>query len=368
MCIDIQAGVAQRAGVGRYTQSLVRALAPLAGADELRLFYFDFRRQGEPLSVPGARLHPVRWCPGRLAQLAWKHLNWPPFDALAGPADVYHFPNFIIPPLRRGRTVVTIHDMSFERFPDMAEERNLRYLRSRIHRTAARADVILTDSQFSAREIVELLRVPRERVVAVPLGVAEHFRPASDEEIAAWRTHSGLRRPYLLLVSTLEPRKNIPLLVEVFERLEDFDGELVLAGALGWKTDAILQRIRHSPRVERIRLLNYVEDRWLPALYSAASAFVFPSFYEGFGLPPLEAMACGTPVVCAPAGSLPEILGDAPLWVSGYDPDAWTESVRRVLREESLRAELRERGRRQAARFRWEETARQTWSVYRSLA
>lgn len=367
VCVDIQAGVAQRAGVGRYTKSLVEHLGPLAGPDELALFYFDFKRLGDPFPVSGAARRVVRWCPGLLAQQAWKRLGWPPFNWFAGPADVYHFPNFIIPPLTRGKAVVTIHDVSFLRFPETTEKRNLSYLSARIHHTTQRAEVILTDSAFSAREICELLGVPESRIVPIHLGVSEHLRPVSGEALATQRRQLGLERPYLLMVGTLEPRKNADFLIEIFERMAGFDGDLVLAGALGWKYKPILERMRRSPRAARIRHLRYVGESLLPALYSGAELFVFPSRYEGFGFTPLEAMACGTPVLAAPVGSLPEVLGDAAEFVPGYQADEWADRVTRLMGDAERRSLLRRRGFQQARRFDWRETARKTWAVYRSL-
>ena len=367
ICIDIQAAVSQRAGVGRYTQQLVEHLGPLAGDDGLALFYFDFRRQGLPFAVPAADPRAVRWCPGRLIQQAWKRLHWPPFDWFAGPADVYHFPNFAIPPLTRGKRVVTIHDMSFLRFPEFAEPRNLRYLSRVIHRTAREADAIITDSAFSASEIRALLGVAPDRIHAIHLGVDPRCAPAAPAAVAALRGRLGLERPYLLTVGTVEPRKNLPLLIEAFERMAAFDGDLVMAGMPGWKYAPILERMRTSARAARIRYLQYVPDDALPALYTGAEIFLLASHYEGFGLPPLEAMACGTPVVSSTGGSLPEVLGDAAVLIDGCDAAHWAQSIGRVLADAGQRRDLSARGRRQAARYGWQETARKTWEVYRSV-
>ncbi len=368
VCLDIQPAIAQRAGVGRYVQALAEHLPAFAGHDEVVLFWFDFRRRGRAPVVSGARMRPCRWLPGRAAQQAWKRLGVPPFDWLAGHADLYHFLNFIRPPLRRGRAVVTIHDLSFIRFPEAAEPKNLAYLRARIGETVRRADAILADSETIAAEIVEEFRAPAERVAAVPLGIDEHFAPPPTETLAAARSRFGLDRPYLLMVGTVEPRKNIPFLVEVFERLEEFDGELVLVGRPGWRTDAIYARIASSPRAARIRQITDADDADLPSLYAGASAFVFPSLYEGFGFTPLEAMACGAPVVSSPHGALREVLGEAAEIVEEFDADLWAAHVRAVLLDSARRAARIRAGRARAARFRWEDTARQTWEVYRRVA
>lgn len=367
VCVDIQAAIAQRAGVGRYTKSLVEHLAPLAGDDELHLFYFDFRRRGTPFPIGHARQRAVRWIPGRVVQKAWKTVGWPPFDWFAGRADLYHFPNFVRPPLTQGGSVVTVHDVSFLRYPEHAEQRNLRYLNAQIRLTVERADAVIADSAFSAAEIRELLNVPADRVFGVPLAAPFGMTRPSPEEIVAAQEHLGLGRPYLLMVGTLEPRKNIAFLVAVFEALTEFDGDLVLAGQRGWKYEHILERIRHSPRSKRIRHLDYVRDDLLPALYAGASAFVFPSVYEGFGLPPLEAMACGTPVVSSRGGSLPEILGDGAEYVEEFEVDAWAAVIRGLLRDGARRGALVARGTARARGFSWNETARRTWAIYRAV-
>lgn len=367
VCVDIQAAIAQRAGVGRYTKALVEHLGPLAGSDELRLFYFDFMRRGTPFAVPGAVETASRWCPGRFVQQAWKKFDWPPFDWFAGRADVYHFPNFIRPPLSRGKSVVTIHDLAFMRLPQTIETRNLAFLSSQIRQTVERADAIIAVSEFTAREIVELLGVPPERIVTIYQGLTENVRRPDSAAIAAMRDQLGLARPYLLTVGTLEPRKNIPFLVDVFETLGDFDGELVLAGMTGWKYEPILEWIRKSPRATQIRHLSYVPEPLLPALYAGAELFAFPSLYEGFGFPPLEAMACGTPVVASAAASLPEVLGDAAVCVNDFNEQTWADVIHKTLTDSALRSRLRERGLAQAQKYTWAESARRTWEVYRNL-
>lgn len=368
VCIDVQSAVVQRAGVGRYTQQLVTHLGALAGDDHLTLFSFDFKRRGLPLSVPGATETAVHWIPGRAVQWGWKRLNWPPFDRLAGSADLYHFPNFVRPPLRRGKSVVTIHDMSFVRYPRFAEDGNLRFLNARIQDTARRADAIITDSSFSAGEIRDLLPVAGDRVFPIPLGIGDDFAAPPVERVRAVRERLGLGRPYLLTVGTLEPRKNVAFLVDVFERLDAFDGDFVIAGMRGWKCEATLDRLKTSSRADRIRYLDYVPGADLPALYAGAELFVIASHYEGFGFPPLEAMACGVPVVSSNGGSLGEILGDAAVVLDAFDRDDWIARIGRVLTDVDWRNRLVAAGRDRAAGFTWNETARRTWEVYRKVA
>jgi glycosyltransferase involved in cell wall biosynthesis len=367
VCIDVQSAIAQRAGVGRYTRELVENLGAMAGEDELRLFYFDFMRKGMPFSAPNATHGSVRWCPGRLAQAAWKTISWPPFDFFAGNADVYHFPNFILPPLSQGKSVVTIHDLSFMRFPQFAEEKNLRYLKAKIRDTVNRADAIITDSKFGASEIESLLKTDPSKIHPIHLGISGDFKPIPREVVKATLAGFGIDRPYILSIGTIEPRKNIPFLVEVFEKLSSFDGYLVLAGMPGWKFEPILKRIAASPCASRIKHLSYVADSDLPALYSGAQVLALTSLYEGFGFPPLEAMACGTPVVSSPCGSLGEVLGGAAQVVEQFEPDLWAVQISKTLSDSELRRRLTADGTKRAAGFTWRETARKTWDVYRKL-
>jgi glycosyltransferase involved in cell wall biosynthesis len=366
--MDIQPAVAQRAGVGRYVKCLAERLGAHAGEDQLRLYYFDFRRRGLDFSCDGAELHAVRWVPGAFVQQSWKRLSWPPVDWIAGPSDLYHFTNFIRPPLRRGRSIVTIYDVSFLRFPEAAEPANLAYLEARIQETVNRSDAILTISTCSKEEISKDLGVGRDRIFIVPPGLSPTLRPPDAQAIEAARKACGLDAPYLLFVATLEPRKNISFLVDVFDALESFDGDLVLAGKPGWKVEPILDHIEASNRRTRIRRLDFVDDAHLPGLYGGASCFVFPSLHEGFGFPPLEAMACGAPVVASNRGALPETLGDAAVILDSFERDAWVERIGHLLADETERARRRELGFTQAGRFNWDKAARATWDIYRTVA
>ena len=369
ICVDIQSAVSQRAGVGRYTRNLVEHLAPLmAPTDDLNLFYFDFHRRGLDFPCPGAHLKPVRWFPGKYAQQAWKRLHWPPFDWFSGKADLYHFPNFTIPPVTQGKKIVTIHDMSFLRYPEFSEKKNLDYLSAFIPDTVRRADAIITISEFSRGEIIDLLGLDPARVFATPLGVTPGCVRPPAPDIARTRRHLKLDRPYILTVGTLEPRKNIPFLIEVFEHLEGFDGELVIAGMKGWKVDPILDRMNSSPLRDRIRYLEYVPDGDLFSLYAGAELFIMTSFYEGFGLTPLEAMACGAPVVSSMGGSLPEMLkGKAAVLIPGFEATTWAATITALLNDPDQRQELARQAPAHAARFSWQDTALKTLDVYRKV-
>ncbi|MFH0907466.1 MAG: glycosyltransferase family 1 protein [bacterium] len=368
VCIDIQSAIAQRAGVGRYTKMLVEHLGSLRGTDEISLFYFDFKRQGIPFHVSGVSQRAVRWVPGRFVQKAWKTIGWPPFDAFSGPADVFHFPNFIRPPLARGKSVVTIHDVAFLRYPETIEAANYRYLTSQIRQTVDRADAIITVSQFTADEVAELLGVPAQKLFPITSGLDQSFQRPGQDALTLMRRELDIERPYLLTVGTLEPRKNIGFLLDVFEKLDGFDGDLVIAGMRGWKYEPLLERMRNSPKAARIKYVEYVDEQLLPALYAGASLFVLPSLYEGFGFTPLEAMQNETPVISSAAGSLPEVLGNnTAVIVKEPTVDAWTSAIQSLLTDTARRQACIRQGLRHVRQFTWAETALKTWDVYRRI-
>jgi glycosyltransferase involved in cell wall biosynthesis len=364
--MDIQAAVSQGAGIGRYVRLLAEHLVKAAGADDLDFFYFDFMRRG--LSTPLANARGVRWCPGRVVQACWKTIDWPPFDWFAGPADLYHFPNFIMPPLSRGKCVVSIHDASFLRFPEFTERGNLAYLRSAIKSTVRRADAIITISHFSASELGYFFPEARPKINVIYPGVAEHILHSTAQAGAGLRHALGLRRKYLLTVGTLEPRKNIELLIRLFEAMKEFQGELVIVGRRGWKYSSTIDRMRSSSRAHDIRLLENINDRELAAIYAGAELFLFPSHYEGFGFPPLEAMVCGTPVISSTGGSLKEALGEGALLIDSFDVLRWTRAAEMLINDKQVRQMFIEKGQHQVAKYSWTETARQTMALYRKIA
>ena len=368
--IDYQPAVSQRAGIGRYTRLLARHLpAFLSQEDRLRLFYFDFTRRAEaPEPAPNAKARPWRLLPGAIVQQLWKRGLPPRFDLIAGRADIHHFCNFIIPPISpKAKTVVTICDMSFMRYPECAEARNLAYMKARIGATIERADAIITISKFSAREIVEFFPAAKGKVFPIYLGVDQSLASPGRDKIIEARKRLGLERPYILTVGTIEPRKNLPFLVDAFDNMKNNDADLVIVGRPGWSYEPILEKFRTAKKAAHIHHLATIDDADLSAIYAGAELYATTSLYEGFGFTPLEAMLCGTPVISSAGGSLEEVLSNSAFVLRRFDLDIWSRSLDGLLSDKRIRGDLRRQGFSRARKFRWEETARQTAEVYRKV-
>jgi len=376
--IDYTPAVHQGAGIGRYTRGLVDALTHLDSRNQYTLLV---------LGRSGARFVPhalpanfkLRYVPlsDRWATVLWHRLALPlPVDLFTGRADLFHGPSFTLPPSFTP-SLLTVHDLSFLRYPQGAHPALLAWLSRAVPRGLRRARHVLADSESTRADLIELMGIPAGRITVIGAGVEERFRPVTDAmTLADVRTRYHLPDRFILGVSTLEPRKNFTGLIAAFGQLVTASGwsssvadlHLVIAGGKGWLYDDIFAAAAASPARDRIHFAGFVADEDLPALYTLAELFAFPSHYEGFGIPVLEAMACGTPVVCADNSSLPEVAGDAALLVEAADADALSGAMHELLMDVALRQTLIERGLKQAKRFTWEGAARRLLAVYQSVA
>ncbi len=358
--IDARLTHYSQAGISRYIQRLVRELPPLAPQWDWRIL--QSRKDGRTL-LPGRRVNAWTPCHHRLERWALAA------ELLPQRLDLLHSPDFIPPAFGAGRVVITVHDLNFIHFPQFLTADSLRYYAGQIEWAVRRAEHILADSHHTRNDLLALLNVPPDKVTTVYLAADEAFRPVEDFQPVLARY--GLSAGYILFVGTLEPRKNIPTLLAAYRQLLDrraIDVRLVLVGQPGWLAAGIFEVLERLDLEPHVRILDDVFDlETLVRLYNGAGVLVTPSFYEGFGLPALEAMACGTPVIVSDRGSLPEIVGDAGLLVDPEDPAGLAAATQRVLDDDALRAELIERGLRQAGRFSWAETARQTLRIYRAV-
>jgi glycosyltransferase involved in cell wall biosynthesis len=371
VAIDLHPALMTRAGIGQYTYSLAKRLPILSPSDEF--VGLSFGRGGSDLGelkAPNFHVRRIGCVPRRAMNLLWKKIDWPPADAFTGPIDLFHFPGFVARPLRAARAVVTIHDLAFRRMPELSERKNAAFLSRHVPRTLDRAALVLVDSKFTASELSELYGYPENKTRVIPLGVEEGFYPRPAAESDQLCRRYVLPKKFILCVSTTEPRKNIGTLLKAYGLLREGGGEvpdLVLVGGEGWrgedeKIERTIDKLKLKGAVKR---LGYVGREAMPAIYSSALLFVFPSLYEGFGLPPLEAMACGLPVISSNAPSLPEVVGDAALLVPPRDAECMADAIRKLIDDAALRQELTGKGLDRAKRFTWTETARLTLDAYR---
>ncbi len=377
IAIEYSAAVNQRAGIGRLVRNQVAALAEIDRENAYVLLYARPNAGVDPPQFPLASNFSRRevGVRERWLTIAWHRAHLPlPADWLTGPVDLYHSPDFVLPPLRKARGILTVHDLAFLLRPDCADGKLSAYLEDVVPRSVRRADFVIADSENTRNDVVVLLGVPPERIEVVPGGVEDRFHPVADPASLA-RARSLLRVgdvPFILAVGVLEPRKNLNRLMDAFAILKSGgklpDHKLVLAGSRGWLVDGILRHHDESPVRDDILLPGFVPDDLLPAAYSAADVLAFPSLYEGFGLPILEAMACGTPVVSSRTSCLPEVAEGAALLADPENTDALAVALELALTDDALRADLRAKGLERAADYTWEKAARKLLNVYCRVA
>lgn len=365
VAFDLSPYANRKAGLGRYSAELGRALTEL-GQPELFVFAAAPRGASLPSWATGRPSRRVevgmrRW---RL-QVLLAHLAGWGYDAYLDGADLFHATEHLLLPLRRTPSILTVHDLIFRLFPQYHLPLNRLFLGLAMPLFVRRASHILTVSEASRADLLRCYRVPPEKVTVVPEGVSPHYRPVPDGlERRAVLERYGIRAPYVLTVGVIEPRKNLPTLLAAFDELrrQGLRHQLVVVGPRGWLDEPIVRQAQ--ARTPHVHLTGYVAEADLPAVYSGAEVLAYPSLYEGVGLPALEAMACGTPVVASNASALPEVVGDAGLLVSPMDIEAWVEALGRVLEDGDLRRELGENGRARAAGYTWEAAALATAAVY----
>ncbi len=353
--IDASPMFASRAGIGQYVAGLVQYLPSVEPDNEY--FLYTSERVGERIGLAkGANVRLVtvpKWAVGWRA--TWDRI------------DVYHGTNYRL--LGRGRRgdVLTVPDLAAERFPSLVKRGRAS---PKTRRTARRATAIIALSESTARDLMDLYGISRKKISVIHIGVAEIFAPAPMQEARARvRQQCGIDGPFILFAGTIEPRKNLPALIRAYASLPRIRGDfaLVLAGEWGWGKSEVDRTVKEVGIEGRILLTGHVALEDLRWLYCAADLFVYPSLYEGFGLPPLEAMACGTPVITSNCSSLPEVVGDAAILADPREVEELASTITRVLEDRELRHTMRERGIAQAKRFSWETCARETLRVYAAV-
>ena len=379
-------------GIGRYTQALVRGLE--TQGHHVDLFYGGHWADAADEAQTRVPLAGSRWTPKRIANGVKLRLEIAARRTLKAvlpnPRDfsrklqqrqftrglptpkphLYHEPNYLAWQFD-GPTVISAHDISWIRYPQAHPGERLHVMDTYFPESLARADAVLVGAQFVRDELIEHFNVAPERLHVTPYGVSESFRPCTPQELAQWLpAHQLTERGYFLAVGTLEPRKNLITVIRAHARLAPSVRDrypLVLVGTRGWLNEELDAEIARAAEGGRIRWLGYVEEAALPALTAGALATVYPSLYEGFGFPPLESMACGTPVLASDRASIPEVVGDAGLLCEALDVDAFSAGMTRLIEDHAWRNDLAVRGLARAKTFTWAATAAATEQVYRKV-
>jgi len=372
--LEITAAVQQGGGIGRYVREMLCALSNIDQSNQYSLFYASNNKSNHAmLDLPDN--FRVRHLPMNDIWLAriWQRIRLPlPVELITGFIDIYHSPDFTLPPTLSGiPTLLTVHDLSFLRDPESAAPRLRGYLEVAVKRSVRLATHILADSQSTKDDLIELYLTPEDKITVLYAGVSSAFRPILDSsQLMKVRKRYNLGdQPFVLSVGTLQPRKNHIALIKAFElALRDSDYNLVLAGGQGWSYEEVHDLVRLRGLQHRVLFAGFVADEDLSALYSSADVMAFPSLYEGFGLPVLEAMACGVPVLASNVSCLPEVAGAAALFVDPRDVEAMSAAMLKLLSNVDLRETLRKKGFERVEQFSWQSSAVNLLRVYKNLA
>jgi glycosyltransferase involved in cell wall biosynthesis len=366
--IDVRCAYGKKTGVGYYTYHLLKALFRLDADNRYRLFFNSLKErpeaifQGENLSL----VQPPFRLPNRVLHFFWRYLHFPAIERFIGPVEVFHSPNYQLIPTKSAATVITVYDLAFLKFPEVTMlTAKLHYAR-KIFDYVQGADLVIAISENTKNDLLELTRITEEKIVVVPGACDEKFRQINDpcrlEEV---EKKYGIQKDYILFVGTIEPRKNLARLLRAYHRIKDkVDAQLLLVGPKGWRDKEIYQTYDRLHLSEMVKFLGYVSEEDLPYLYNGALFFVYPSIYEGFGLPPLEAISCGCPVIASRVSSLPEVLGEAALYVDPQDENEIAGGILHLYEDAQQRKRLSGLGLAQAKKFSWEKSAKMTLAVY----
>src|SRR5690349_23146415 len=367
--LDGQPLTKPRTGVGHYTFELARALAILRPEDSFELVTPDtipatIARDSE--TIPNLRLVSVK---ANLLMRRWSSIGLPRYMRRAR-LDLFHGTNYQLPLMNAKRNVLTVHDLSIFTHPQTHDAQFARRARIRLPIMLRAATRIITPTEAIKDELTARFKLDPVRITVTPEAPRNTFSPMQREDTADVLQRLGIDNDFILSVGTIEPRKNLQTLVRAFARIgrnTDHQPLLVIAGGAGWLTDDFDRLVRESDFRERIRLTGYLSDGELRALYSSCKVFVYPSLYEGFGLPPLEAMACGAPVIVSDVPALVESTAGAARVAAARDPDAWAKAMSDLLNDDNEREALIETGRRRVTELSWKRTAIKTMQIYESL-
>lgn len=362
----------QKSGVGVYTYQLIDALLQINSQDQFILFGLSPFAAFENLNnlpfkkYPNVKMRLYKM-PARLFRvifLIWQKINWPPIEYFIGEVDFFHSFNWYFPPQKKGIKVATIFDMTPFLFPKFHQEKTVQLETIRFKRIKKDADLVITISENSKKDFLRF--APKKKVEVVYPAVSEKFKMQNNEfKIKKVLKKYNIKRGYFLSVGSLEPRKNIQKLVEAFIT-GNFDNQLVIVGSEGWKNESVINLIKKNDH--NIVITGYVPEEDLPVLYNQALCLVYPSFYEGFGIPVLEAMSSGTAVICSKISSLTEVGGEAVLYIDPKDNESIRKAMIKISKDSRLRKDLIKQGRVQAEKFSWKKSAGKLNNLYYAIA
>ena len=357
-------------GISEYTYNLFKELLLIDTENRYILYYNAARAiQPRPFSAPNIEYKAFRY-PNVLFNLALRFLKFTSIDAMIGGVDVFITPNFLFTNIsKKCKKILIVHDLSFEHYPNFFTfKQRLWHTLIGPKQLCHSSDVVVAISKSTARDIISLYGVDGKKVALIYPGVSEtFFKPITQEYVHTVLTKYQLTPGYIYSLGNLEPRKNISLLLSAFEKIDDPSTRLVIAGAPSWKYHALYEKWKRSPKRDRITFVGYVDADERQALYAAAKVFVYPSIYEGFGLPPLEAMACGTPVISSTSSSLVESVGNAGILIDPYNVSDLTDAISGLLADPTLCQTFIERGKERVQQFRWNAAAKSVLKLIHSL-
>ncbi|WP_369594570.1 glycosyltransferase family 4 protein [Lysinibacillus pakistanensis] len=378
--IDGQPLLGHKTGIGHYTNNLINELILTNISIEVVTNQIVNQKRLKSINFKDRQLKNIKLTnklyPYKVIRRLMKHnvlYNFPIDlfeEKLNRSNSVFHATNFIMLPTRHAKQVVTIHDLAFMKFPDVVERNIYEYMMRWVPYSIEVADHIIADSFNTKKDILELFDIPKEKITVVHLAADAKFEKQTYEQITLVREKYNLPANYLLYLGTLEPKKNLVTLIDVYALLKqryNVKEKLVIVGAKGWKFNPIFYKVKELNLEQDIIFMGYIADEDLASIYSGASVFTFPSLYEGFGIPLLEAMQCEVPVVASNTSCIPEIVGEAALLVNPYDIELWAEKIYQVISSPILQMDLISKGKQQASKFSWEKVALDTLKVYKKV-
>ncbi|MHC1749551.1 MAG: glycosyltransferase family 4 protein [Cellulosilyticaceae bacterium] len=375
--IELQPCLKNRSGIGVYTYELTKRLQTYDDIDIQGNIFNFLNRNDNSKDLAGLNfsMETCRLFPYGVYSRIWNQIPIHYQVLFNQKVDVYHFFNFIVPPGVKGKVIATIHDLTFERYPETMDQKNLTRLKKNVNYSIERADKIVTISESSKQDIIKYLKVDGSKIEIIYPGVDKVVfgQEYAQRQINYVKDKYHLPDKYILYMGTIEPRKNIGAIIEAFAQLKKDNDDriknikLVLAGKKGWLYESIFDKVRTLNLENDVVFTDYVEDQDKAIIYQLAKIFIFPSLYEGFGIPALEAMAAGVPVITSNSSSLPEVVGTAGILVEPKDFKGIAEAMCNILNDESLAKEMIAKGYEQVKKFSWDESARKLYELYKNI-